>query len=439
MKRQPWLRLIAALTAASLIAAACGDDDDDAAPDDDVEADEDLTPGEPEPTAGFDGETITLGVLTPLTGTLEIIGEPLTAGNQAYVDYVNEELGGVAGQYPIDLEIRDTVYDPSTAASEYAAIRDDVVMLMQLLGTPITDALLPDLIDDDMVAGPATLDSKWVREPNLLPILGPYQMQAINSIDWYYNEEGDEGDTLCSLASDDEYGDAGLEGVDFAAENLGIDVDVQSTFPSPAQPERPDVDFVAQLGELDSGGCDIVFFVGTAIDTAALGTALTENPDYNPVVIGQSPSWLTAFAGNEYMQENFYLAAEGPEYGDESVPGMEELVRLQETYAPDIGPDHLGAIYFNFGVNQARAVVQVLETAVDRGDLSREGILQAMEEVGTLTFDGLAGDYEYGPAEDRVPPTTSSIFRPNPDMGIGLELVVQDYEADYAADFEFEE
>jgi ABC-type branched-subunit amino acid transport system substrate-binding protein len=438
MKRQPWFRRMAVLAAAALIAAACGDDDDDVAPDDDVEVDEDLIPGEPESTDGFDGETISVGALTPTTGLVAIIGEPLTAGNQAYVDYVNEELGGIAGEYQLELLVEDSAYDPSTAASAYAGMRDEVVMFMQLLGTPITDALLADLIDDDVVAAPATLDSKWVREPNLLPILGPYQIQAINGIDWYYTEEGDEDDVLCTLASDDEYGDTGVEGVRFAADNLGIDIAVEATFPAPSA-ERPEQDFVAQTGELEGADCDVVFFVAVASDTGAFSTALEENPGYNPTVIGQSPSWLTTFAASEYMQENFYLAAEGPEYGDESVPGAVELVRLQETYAPDIGPDHPGGIYFTFGVNQARAVVQVLETAVERGDLSREGILRAMEEVGTLTFDGLAGDYEYGPADERVPPTTSSIFRPNPDVGNGLELVAQDYQADYAADFEFEE
>jgi ABC-type branched-subunit amino acid transport system substrate-binding protein len=439
MKRQPWFRLFAALAAASLIAAACGDDDDDdAAPDDDVEVDEDLTPGEPEPTDGFDGETISVGALTPTTGQVAIIGEPLTAGNQAYIDYVNEELGGVAGEYQLELVVEDTAYDPSTASAAYSGMRDDVVVFMQILGTPVVDALLPDLIDDDVVAAPATLDSKWVREPNLIPILGPYQIQAINGVDWYYNEQGDEGDVLCTLASDDEYGDTGVEGVEFAADNLGIEVAVNSTFPAPSA-ERPEQDFVAQVSELEGADCDVVFFVATPIDTGAFSTALEENPGYNPTVIGQSPTWLTPFAASAYMQENFFLAAEGPEYGDESVEGMVELTRLQEEYAPDVPADHAGAIYFQFGINQARATVQILETAVERGDLSREGIVRAMEEVGTLTFDGLAGDYEYGPAEERVPPTTSSIFSPNPDIGPGLELVERDYEADYAADFEFEE
>ena len=47
---------------------------------------------------GFDGTTIKLGVLTPLSGPVAVIGQPLTAGNQVYFDYVNSQ-GGIACKY----------------------------------------------------------------------------------------------------------------------------------------------------------------------------------------------------------------------------------------------------------------------------------------------------------------------------------------------------
>src|SRR3546814_5510209 len=133
--------------------------------------------GCPEPTAGVDGETIRLGVSTPTSGSVALIGNPLTAGNQAYFDYVNEELGGVAGKYQIELEVRDSGYDPTKAVQEYAAIKDDVAMIAQLLGTPIVNAVLEQLESDDILASPASLDSFWVREPNLVPLGGPYPPQ----------------------------------------------------------------------------------------------------------------------------------------------------------------------------------------------------------------------------------------------------------------------
>ena len=38
------------------------------------------------PVPGFDGTTIRLGVVTPQTGPVQIIGNPLTNGNRVYFD-----------------------------------------------------------------------------------------------------------------------------------------------------------------------------------------------------------------------------------------------------------------------------------------------------------------------------------------------------------------
>ena len=55
-----------------------------------------------------------------------------------------------------------------------------------------------------------------------------------------------------------------------------------------------------------------------------------------------------------------------------------------------------------------------------------------------VVLDGLSGDYPYGPAEDRVPPTLSSIFRPSEGAPMGLVLVERNHEAPYIGDFVFE-
>jgi len=437
VKALKWFRPLALLLALALATAACGgssDDDDAADPPEasDDGGDGDEPAGDPEATAGFDGTTIKLGVVTPTSGPVAIVGNPLTAGNQAYFDYLNEEVGGIAGKYPVELDIRDSGYDPTKAGQEYSAIKEDTVMLAQLLGTPIVNAVLEQLITDGVSAAPASLDSLWVREPNLLPVGGPYQIQAINALDWYVAENG-EDKVLCSLISDDPYGEAGQEGLEFAAENLDLELAVTATFPAPPAA----ADFTAPISQLQGEGCEMVFLVATPSSTGpALGKAAEVG--FAPQWIGQSPSWLGALGKSPlapYLQANFLVVSEGPNYGDESVEGMAELIRIKDTYAPDQEAD----VYFNFGYIQAKAVTALLEKAVELGDLSHEGILAASEELGTVSFDGLLGDYTYGPADERVPPTTSSIFMVDPESPTGLTLVegAQDIEADFAKDFEF--
>jgi hypothetical protein len=149
-----------------------------------------------------------------------------------------------------------------------------------------------------------------VREPNLIAIGGPYQIQAINSVDWWYSQPENEGQVLCTLASDDEYGDTGVEGAEFAAENLGIEVAVRAEFPAPSA-TRAAQTFESQLSQLESGGCEVIVFVALPSDTAPLNTVLEENTGYNPTIFGQSPTWLGLFANFGYLQENYFLAVRG--------------------------------------------------------------------------------------------------------------------------------
>lgn len=427
-KRHSWRRWLIALVALVLVAAACGGgrDDDDSGDGDDAGEEG----GAPAEVPGFDGETIRLGVITPTSGPVAVIGEPLTNGNRAYWDYVNEELGGVAGEYQVELVIEDSAYDPPTAVQKYNQIKGDVVMLNQLLGTPIVNALLEQLDADGIVAQPASLDSFWVREQSLLPIGAPYQIQAINGVDWYVTEGGGSEDSaICTLRQDDPYGEAGQEGVDFALEEHGIELTEEATFPV------GNPDFTAQITQLQGAGCEMVWLTSTPTDTgAALGKAAELG--FAPRWMGQSPTWIGRFVESEllpYLEANFTWVAEGPEYGDESVAGMSELIRIQETYTPDQEPD----VYFNFGFNEAKAVHQVLEQAVENGDLSHEGVIEAMNSLDELEFDGVLGEYGWGAPEDRNPPRASSIFEVDAAKPIGLGLVVQEHEAPFAADFEF--
>jgi ABC-type branched-subunit amino acid transport system substrate-binding protein len=426
-------RLLAVLLALALLAAACGRDDDDGGDDaatDDTTDDSgsDNAGGEPAEAPGFDGTTIKLGVLTPLTERVAIIGVPLTNGTKAWFDHVNDE-GGIGGKYPVELVIEDTKYDPPTATQLYNGMKDDVVMFAQILGTPVVNAVLPQLKTDNIVGQPATLDAFWVREQNLLPVGAPYQIQVINAMDYYVNEIGSADDTICWIGTDDPYGEAGLEGMEFASEELGFDIAAQPTFAT------TDTEFTAQINELKSAGCQMVFGTFTAASITGLLTAASQQ-GFEPQWIGQSPSWLSVFAGGalkDYLEAHYMVVSEGPAWGDESVPGMGEMIADLEKYSPDQAPDQ----YFAFGYVAARAVTQVLEAAVENGDLSREGIVDAMNGLDTLDLAGLLGEYAWGPPEDRDPPRANTFLKINAAMPVGLELVESGWESDAAKKYEF--
>jgi ABC-type branched-subunit amino acid transport system substrate-binding protein len=407
------IRLLALIGVLALVATACGGS---------KKSSTGGSGGNLAASPGFDptAKTIHLGVITPLTGPVAAIGKPLTAGTETWFKYVNQELGGIGGKYQVILDEEDSQYSDQLGVQAYNKIKGNDVLIAQLLGTPVTKAVLPLLKQDNIVAAPASLDADWVRQPNLLPVGGPYQIQMINAADYAVNNLGLKTKTACTLVQDDAYGQAGQAGVDYAAKKLNFTVKTTAKFAATSPTNN--TDFTAPINQLKSAGCQVVFLTSTPTDTGkAFATAVSLQ--FAPQWIGQSPTYIGALIKSPlapYLQAHFLLASEGTEWNDRTVKGMADMVDRLTKYDPSQVPDY----YFSFGYYQAWAVTQVLDKAVALGDLSRAGIIAAMNKVGTLKFDGLSGDYAYGsgPAS-RVPPRATTLFKINPAKPIGIEKV----------------
>jgi ABC-type branched-subunit amino acid transport system substrate-binding protein len=417
------MRGITLAVAATLLVAACGGAGDKGG------GASGGTAGAPQSTTGFDGTTIKLGVLSPLSGPVAVIGLPLTAGNKIWFDALNSR-GGVAGKYKVELVQEDTQYKPDVTVQQYNKVKGNVVAFTQILGTAPTLAVLPQLKADKVLAAPASLDALWVREPNLLPVGGPYQVQTINAVDHYLTEGGGTKDSkICIMLQDDVYGEAGLQGLTYASEKYGFTIATTQRYKTGTE------NYAGQIQALSGAGCQMVFLTATPTDAGKIwGTAAQAR--FAPRWYAQSPAYASAFAKSPltpYLQQNAYIVAEGTEWGDNNVPGMKDLVSRVAQFGPQQQPDY----YLSFGYNQGRAMTAVLEKAVELGNLSRDGILEASRKLGVVSFEGLGGDYSYGPADTRNPPRSSTLFAVEPSKPFGLKTVKYNFTSDTAKAFEF--
>jgi len=57
---------------------------------------------------------------------------------------------------------------------------------------------------DGLAAGPATLDSLWVKQPLLVPVGAPYQVEVVNGFDYFITKANGKGQKICAMAQDDE-------------------------------------------------------------------------------------------------------------------------------------------------------------------------------------------------------------------------------------------
>ena len=406
-------RLSALLAAGAMLLAACGGDDTPAATTaggggQTTQAAKQLVPG-----PGFDGTTIKLGVITPLTGRAAgPIGIPLTEGTKVYWEKVNAN-GGVGGKYKVELVIEDNAYDPPTTVQKYSKIKNDVVAFTQILGTPPTNAVLPQLKSDNIVAAPASLDAEWVREAVLMPVGAPYQIQFINAAQ-HLMDSGFRGKNICIVAAEGPYGDAGIEGAEFAGKEFGFELKAKPRF------KDSDQDFTAQVEALKAANCEAVFMTALPSNTGGI-IGKGAQVGFTPQWVGQSPTWVTALAASPQLapllQQSFWLMGEGTTWGDTTSPGMKEMVDDVAKFRPQQQADQ----YFAFGYSQSKSFHALIEKAVKDGDLSREGVKKALATLGEVNMGGLLGNYTYAEPAQRKVPRRSTVYKINPAVPGAVE------------------
>ena len=150
----------ATLLAAVIVAAASGCS---------TKAEDTTTPGASGPAAGgevktdigVEGTTITLGVLTDLTGVFAALGKDITNANTLYWDD-----NKVCDKYDVKLDVKDTGYVPQQGVQLYSGMKDSVLAMQQTIGSPINTALQPEYEADGIV----NLPSAWAA--NLAKIKG---------------------------------------------------------------------------------------------------------------------------------------------------------------------------------------------------------------------------------------------------------------------------
>ena len=357
---------------------------------------------------GFDGKTINIAHLGnvsvnaqfPASASFATGGKSLTAGFNAAISRLNDN-GGIAKKYRLNPIFKETYYTPSEAVKAYAEVKNNVVMVGQLYGTPLAQTLTKSLGEDNLVGAPISLDAAWVNDPNMFPVGSTYQGQAINLLDWYVKDGGGAGKTVCSIAlANNAYGNAGEAGFDFGVAQLKLKVGTKiktSTNPAAAS-------------ALKSAGCEgVVATVSGEAQTPGLLAEMAKL-DFFPTVLALGPSFAvgTVVPTNSIaFQKQVVVATDNSQFGDEKVPGMKRFMDDIRKYAPqEIGTPNAAAIW---GWVQARSVIALLEKAVADNDLSKAGIKKAMATLGKVDTEGIFPNWNYVEPAKRVGPSAVNI------------------------------
>lgn len=367
--------------------------------------------GEPCPKPVNKGNgCIYLGTLTDISGPFGTLAVPATEAQQAFWHRVNRQ-GGIGG-YDIDVTTytRDTKYDPTTHAKAYQEVKGRVLAFAQMIGSPHTLALLPDMRPNKIIAVPVTWSSRWAFEDNILESGASYCFESMNSVD--YAVENFKVKSVMAVHYPGDYGGEAAAGAKIAAQANELSFKDQETGQGPDKQE-------AAVEAILKAKPDLVILTTSPPDAAAI-VKRAFSRGYTGHYIGTSPTWTGALlkgSAGPALKAQYLQSSPWRPFATDS-PGH---ASMRAALGREVKPDDAYAIGWTFSY----PLKAVLEKAVQDKQLNREGLLRAVKQTSTIDYEGIlpakAGNFT-GDANSHAFRQTV-IGQPDADQYTGIKVI----------------
>jgi ABC-type branched-subunit amino acid transport system substrate-binding protein len=362
---------------------------------------------------GIEGKTITLGVLTDLTGVFAALGKDLTNSNTLY--WKDHK---VCNSYNVKLDVQDTGYVPQTGVQLYSSMKDSILAMQQTIGSPINAALAPQYEADSIVNFPSAWSKTLTQIPGTGVVGATYDVEISNGYDYLFKKGLlKQGDTVGHIYFEGEYGANGLAGSKAVAAAKGLKV-------IEAQIKSTDQDMSSQVTQFKAAGVKAIALTVAPTQTASVAAVaqaqgldvpmLGNNPVFAPGLLqGPTASWL---------KSHLYVASPVSTFDKQA-----DLLKAYQAAYPDVTPS-LGVLV---GTGMAKLMNQVLDAACKNGDLTRAGVLSAFQDLKNADTGGLVVPIR-GFENGKSPSLQSFILQPADAPG-GAKLLQDATEGEFAA------
>lgn len=324
---------------------------------------------------GITASTILIGQSAAFSGPASELGTEMRAGALAYFQAINAS-GGVNGR-KIELRSLDDGYEPDRAAANTRKLIDDgVFLLFGYVGTPTSNASKPIFTAARVpFVGPFT-GAESLRNP-----LNRYIFNVRAS---YYDETdrivgqlvGQTLDRIAVFYQNDDYGKAGLAGVERAMQKRNLKIVATGTV------ERNTVDVAAAvkaIGPVEPQGVVMI----SAYKSCAAFIKAMRNAGYNPQFMNVS------FVGSKALAHEAGPAGRGV--------GISQVVPFPWNLSARVVKDYqqlleasTGKQNFSFTSLEGFIAAKVLVEGLRRAgpDLTREKFITAMEQLRDFDVGG---------------------------------------------------
>jgi len=230
-------------------------------------------------TQGVTKNEIVLGTIQDLSGPIAGYGKQARNGMLLRVEEANEQ-GGLYDR-KLRMVVEDSAYDPKKAvlAAQKLVTQDHIFMLVGHIGTAQNNAVIPFLLDHNIVNFLPLTASKDMYEPyNKLKyaLFASYYDQMRLNVPRLAMQKN--AQKVCAVYQDDDFGQEVLKGAEDGLKAAGREMAEKVSF------KRGATDFSTQVAKLKATGCDMVV-LGTIIRETVGTMAESKKNGFNPVFI----------------------------------------------------------------------------------------------------------------------------------------------------------
>lgn len=369
---------------------------------------------------GVTKDTITLGDLTDNSGPFKVSGISLAHGYQVWIDDTNKA-GGICGRQ-IEVDLQDMGYATEKAVSLYAGMKDDILGLISIVGSPMIAALKAEMTNNNVIFMPDSWASSNLDTPMAMMIGPSYDLEMINGLA-YLQEQGiiADGDKIGHVYVDSEYGQNGLEGSKNYAEQHNMTV-VEGKLTA------SDVDMSSIVTKIKSEDVKVLLVTTTPVQTGAVATqALNQGLDVP--ILGNNPSFdatLLNTPAAPALLKNFMLMNYAVPFSD---PAMSKVATAYTAATTD-PPNKTAAYGYVAGVIWG----EILQKACDEKDLSREGVVKVAKSLSEVDTKGITAPLDFS-LEGEPSSRASFILKPDAAQAGGLTTLEAKYESKEAKEY----
>ncbi len=363
---------------------------------------------------GVTDKTISLGVMTDLSGPFKVNSLPVTYGNQMWADDVNAA-GGICGR-DIKVEVRDTAQQADKAVALYPELEPKVLGIMQLTGSPILAALKSSIKSDNMLTLPTSWASTNLDAPQVFMIGSTYDIDMMNGLN-FLKDQGKikDGDKIGHIYVDSEFGKGGLLGSEYWGKQHGSEiVGVKVT--------AEDKDMSSAVTQLKSQGVKAILMSLSPSPAASVATQAQAQGLQVPLMFSSvsfDPTLLDTPAKDALLNGNtFRVSSVIPAAADN--PLVKKIMQEYDSR----GYKEIKSDSIVIGYMHGLAWQGVLEQACKDKDLTRAGIMAAKKKSKVNT-QGLSGKLDF--SQEGSPSSRETLVEaPSFDV-VGRLVVVQPF------------